>query len=202
LFRLSAQIFTGDAQNPTVEPSKFFAYDFKGWPVQFEITEQARSAIGEWLAAFDTRRGRYLTYFQAVFGSSRISRPGNTPASSIDGSSGLVLIVRPTARIRCAARKQLKFTGRPVTCVPCSCCSATPSWRAPFAIWGSSSTMRSRSRSRSSYSREVSTPLARQAAARQGSVVVCPTPVIPDGANERPRKCLFRAPSTRAVRIS
>jgi site-specific recombinase XerD len=31
-----------------------------GRPVQFEITEQARSAIGEWLAAFDTRRGRYL----------------------------------------------------------------------------------------------------------------------------------------------
>ena len=31
-----------------------------GRPVQFEITEQARSAIGEWLAAFDTPRGRYL----------------------------------------------------------------------------------------------------------------------------------------------
>jgi integrase len=29
-------------------------------PVQFEITEQTRSAIGEWLAAFDARRGRYL----------------------------------------------------------------------------------------------------------------------------------------------
>jgi integrase len=31
-----------------------------GRPVQFEITEQARSAIGDWLAAFDTHRGRYL----------------------------------------------------------------------------------------------------------------------------------------------
>jgi integrase len=31
-----------------------------GRPVQFEITEQARSAIDEWLAASDTRRGRYL----------------------------------------------------------------------------------------------------------------------------------------------
>src|SRR5215469_15440486 len=29
-------------------------------PVQFEITEQTRSAIGEWLAPFDARRGRYL----------------------------------------------------------------------------------------------------------------------------------------------
>jgi hypothetical protein len=28
-----------------------------GLPVQFEITEQFRSAIGEWLAAFDARRG-------------------------------------------------------------------------------------------------------------------------------------------------
>ena len=31
-----------------------------GRPVQFEITEQARSAIGEWLVAVDTHRGRYL----------------------------------------------------------------------------------------------------------------------------------------------
>ena len=31
-----------------------------GRPVQFEITEQARSAIGDWLAALDTHRGRYL----------------------------------------------------------------------------------------------------------------------------------------------
>ena len=29
-------------------------------PVQFEITGQTRSALGEWLAAFDARRGRYL----------------------------------------------------------------------------------------------------------------------------------------------
>ena len=28
-----------------------------GRPVQFEITEQTRSAIGKWLAAFDARRG-------------------------------------------------------------------------------------------------------------------------------------------------
>jgi integrase len=29
-------------------------------PVQFEITEQTRAAIGEWLAAVDAREGRYL----------------------------------------------------------------------------------------------------------------------------------------------
>jgi integrase len=31
-----------------------------GRPVRFEITEQTRSAIGEWLTAFDARRSRYL----------------------------------------------------------------------------------------------------------------------------------------------
>jgi hypothetical protein len=31
-----------------------------GRPVQFEITEQTRSAIGEWLAKLDVGRGRYL----------------------------------------------------------------------------------------------------------------------------------------------
>ncbi|MBV8335248.1 MAG: hypothetical protein JO358_07360 [Alphaproteobacteria bacterium] len=31
-----------------------------GRPVQFEITEQTRAAVGEWLAALDAREGRYL----------------------------------------------------------------------------------------------------------------------------------------------
>ena len=31
-----------------------------GRPVQFEITEQTRVAVGEWLAAVGTREGRYL----------------------------------------------------------------------------------------------------------------------------------------------
>lgn len=31
-----------------------------GRPVQFEITEQTRSAIGEWLAALGARTGSYL----------------------------------------------------------------------------------------------------------------------------------------------
>jgi integrase len=31
-----------------------------GRPVQFEITEQTRVAVGEWLAALDARKGRYL----------------------------------------------------------------------------------------------------------------------------------------------
>src|SRR6516162_3327659 len=31
-----------------------------GRPVQFEITEQTRVAVGEWLAALDVHKGRYL----------------------------------------------------------------------------------------------------------------------------------------------
>src|SRR5215471_20298520 len=32
----------------------------RGGPVRFEITEQTRSALGDWLAAFDARRGGYF----------------------------------------------------------------------------------------------------------------------------------------------
>jgi integrase len=31
-----------------------------GRPVQFEITDQTRAAVGEWLAALDARKGQYL----------------------------------------------------------------------------------------------------------------------------------------------
>jgi hypothetical protein len=38
-----------------------------GRPVQFEITEQTRSAVGEWLSGLGARRGQYLfpSRFQA-----------------------------------------------------------------------------------------------------------------------------------------
>jgi hypothetical protein len=31
-----------------------------GRPVQFEIIDQTRAAVGEWLAAFDAHKARYL----------------------------------------------------------------------------------------------------------------------------------------------
>jgi hypothetical protein len=49
------------------------------------------------------------TCLRAAFGSSRISQRDSTPASFIDGWSTPVLIVRLTARIRCAERRRLKF---------------------------------------------------------------------------------------------
>jgi len=37
------QIFSADGQNPTVEPSKFFAYDFKGKFARFEFSDVSAS---------------------------------------------------------------------------------------------------------------------------------------------------------------
>ena len=65
-----------------------------GRPVQFEITEQTRAAVGEWLASHTCRRG-------------------NTRASSIDGRTAPGLIARHMARILCAEPSPHKFTRRP-----------------------------------------------------------------------------------------
>ena len=46
-----AQIFSSDGQNPTVEPSKFFAFDFKGKFARFRI-----------LRGFDNYRQRSVNF--------------------------------------------------------------------------------------------------------------------------------------------
>jgi hypothetical protein len=56
-----------------------------GRPVQFEITEQTRIAIGEWLAVLIARRGNI--YSPAVANNSRTCPPAGTPALFIDGWS-------------------------------------------------------------------------------------------------------------------
>jgi hypothetical protein len=122
-----------------------------GRPVQFQITEQTRSAIGEWLAKLDV--GRADIYSRAGSGNSRISPRGSMPVSSIDGWRARVSTVRRTARTRCVARSRLRSTRRPATCGPCSYCWGTRSWRAPFDISGSRLMTRSPSRSRSNYRR-------------------------------------------------
>jgi integrase len=97
-----------------------------GRPVQFEITEQTRIAIGEWLAALSARRGRYLflSRFQkhphlSTRQYARIvhrwwSAPGST--------------VRRMGRTRCVERSRLRSTRTPATCGQCSSCSGTQSW--------------------------------------------------------------------------
>lgn len=114
-------------------------------PVQFEITEQTRSAIGEWLAALDGRRGR------VVSSTSRTRRRASTPASSIDGWSAPGSTVRGMGRTRCAGRSRLRSTGRLAICGQYSCCSATRSWRVRSAISRLRWMTPSASRSRSSY---------------------------------------------------
>ena len=114
-----------------------------GRPVQFEITEQTPAAVGEWLAALDARKGRYL--FPSLFWESHTCRRGNTPASSIDGRTVPGSIARHMARILCAERSRRRSTRRPAICEQCSCCLATRSWRAPCVISGSRLMMRSAS---------------------------------------------------------
>src|SRR6516162_6830416 len=108
-----------------------------GRPVQFEITEQTRAAIGEWLAA--------------VCGESHTCRRGNMPGSSIDGRTAPGSIARHMARTLCAEQSRRRFTRRPAIYEQCSCCLATRSWRAPCVISGLRLMMRSASRSRSNF---------------------------------------------------
>ena len=122
-----------------------------GRPVQFEITEQTRAAIGEWLTALDARKDRICS--QAVSGESHTCRRGNTPALSIDGRTARGSIARHTVRTLCAERSRRRSTRRPVIYEQCSCSLATRNWRAPCVISGSSLMMRSASRSRSNFNR-------------------------------------------------
>ena len=55
-----------------------------GRPVQFEITEQTRASIQDWLSKVDSGMG--ATCSRAVSEPRRISRRGNTLASSMPGS--------------------------------------------------------------------------------------------------------------------
>ena len=115
-----------------------------GRPVQFEITEQTRTAIAEWLAAVGSRSGDICS--RAGSGSDRIFRRSSTLVSFTAGSIEPVSTVRLTGRTRCGERSRPKFTRRPATFGP-----PTRSSKAPFAISGSRWMTPSRSRSKSSY---------------------------------------------------
>ena len=69
-----------------------------GRPVQFEITEQTRSSIRDWLPAVDARKGQYL--FPSRSTRSPTYRHANMRGSSTPGSRALGLKAPPTARIR------------------------------------------------------------------------------------------------------
>ena len=120
-----------------------------GRPVQFESpSKRAALSTSGWPPWVPAKTD---TCSRAVSGSSRTSRHDSTRGSSIDGLSRPGLIVRRTARTRCAERSRLRFIERPATCGPRNCCSVTRSWKAPSDISVSRSTMRSAFRSKSSF---------------------------------------------------
>jgi hypothetical protein len=82
-----------------------------GRPVQFEITEQTRSEIRDWLAS--AAAGTANTSFQAASAVRRISRHDSMIASSIAGLSVLVSTVQPMKPTQCGERRWHKSTRRP-----------------------------------------------------------------------------------------
>src|SRR2546430_14506149 len=81
-----------------------------GRPVQFEIPEQTRAAVQDWLSSLGARSGRYL--FPSRFRERRTSRRDSMLALSMDGWQTLVSRVQPVAPTRCDGQKQLRFTRR------------------------------------------------------------------------------------------
>jgi integrase len=84
-------------------------------PVQFEITEQTRAAIGEWLAAVDAREGRYL------FPSRLRGKP------HLSTRQYARIVHRWVDRAGLDTRSRHRFTRRPAICEQCSCCLVTRS---------------------------------------------------------------------------
>ena len=68
-------------------------------PVQFEITEQTRDAVGAWIAAARLKPEQFL--FPSRMSASPHFRLGSIPGSSGLGRDRLGLIRRPTALIHC-----------------------------------------------------------------------------------------------------
>jgi integrase len=110
-----------------------------GRPVQFEITEQTRASLQDWLNARPADRGPY------VFPSRVYNQPHVTArqyARVVHGwIEGPGWTAAPTARIRCAAPRRRRSTARPAICERSSCFSGTRRSRARSVILGSRSVM-------------------------------------------------------------
>jgi hypothetical protein len=119
-----------------------------------------RAAVGEWLAALDARKSRYLF-------PSRLRRKPHLSTRQYArivhrwaDRAGLDSSAYGTHSLR--RTKPAQIYRRPAICEPCSCCLATRSWRAPCVISGSRLMMLSASRSRSNFSRAQSAALESQ----------------------------------------
>ena len=119
-----------------------------GRPVQFEITEQTRTAIRDWLTDCALGSGRFPSRVAST--TTRTSQHGSTRGLSIAGSNEPDLIARLMGRTRCGAPRQHRFTRKRVISGLSSCCSAIRSWKARCAISASRWMTRLPFRSRSS----------------------------------------------------
>jgi hypothetical protein len=84
-----------------------------GRPVQFEITEQTRASIDDWLSSLAARNRQYPS--RAASRSSRTSQRDSMRGSSMSGSKAPGLVAPPTARIRCAGQRRPRSTRKRAT---------------------------------------------------------------------------------------
>ncbi len=117
-----------------------------GRPVQFELTEQTRSSVEDWLAVLKIRDGRFL-FPSRVHEEPHIStRQYARIVHSWVRSVGLDDSAYGTHSMRRTKAAQIyKKTGN---CERCSFCWGTRSWRAPSAISALRWTTRSASQNR------------------------------------------------------
>ena len=87
-----------------------------GRPVQFEITEQTRASIRDWLPEVDAENGRFL--FRAGSARCRICRHANMRGSSMPGSRAPGLSDASSAYRKRSHQRPPRSTRRRATCEP------------------------------------------------------------------------------------
>jgi len=115
-------------------------------PVQFEITEQTRTSVTDWIKHASLHSECYLFRTRQHQSPHLSTRQYARIADRWIGAIGLARV--PTARTQCAEPKPLWSIGARRTCARCNCCRGTPGSRAPPAVWVSKSTMPWRWRNR------------------------------------------------------
>ena len=118
-----------------------------GRPVRFEMTEQTREAVDEYLRATGGKPG--LSSSPAAAAAIGASRPGSMLGLSPGGSPASGSTRASMGRIRYAEPKRPSSTAVQAICARCSCSWATPRSKAPSAISGLRSMTLSPSRNRS-----------------------------------------------------
>src|SRR6516162_8667759 len=102
-----------------------------GLPVRFEITDETRAAIADWLTQ---RKKGQISYSRADFMRCHTSRLGSMRALSRIGSPGPVLMLVCMARIPSGAPKCYWSSNRLAISKPPNSCSGIRNWKAPPAI--------------------------------------------------------------------